>query len=217
MGRKHLFSLIEIAVAMAVAAIGVAAIMALLPISLKSTSDSVGDTLAADVANTVIAQLDRAAWEHFEWIQGLSETKPNSVTNGVTNDKLQEYANQKLGTESYMVYPADGLQKGKFIFYFGAPNEKNDFAADVVCWKEKAANVKMTALDSTTGKPKTPISVPNHPDSKKPAMVRVFIEVSWPISKPYSKKVGTTTYYPRQSRTFVREYFDQTYYKTLSN
>ena len=33
MGRKKLFSLIEIAVAMAVAAIGVAAIMALLPIA----------------------------------------------------------------------------------------------------------------------------------------------------------------------------------------
>ena len=61
MGRKKLFSLIEIAVAMAVAAIGVAAIMALLPIAVKSTSDSVGDTLAADAANTVIAQLDRAA------------------------------------------------------------------------------------------------------------------------------------------------------------
>ena len=49
MGRKKLFSLIEIAVAMAVAAIGVAAIMALLPIAVKSTSDSVGDTLAAAI------------------------------------------------------------------------------------------------------------------------------------------------------------------------
>ena len=48
MGRKNFFSLIEIAVAMAVAAIGVAAIMALLPMSLKSTSDSIGDTLAAE-------------------------------------------------------------------------------------------------------------------------------------------------------------------------
>ena len=76
MGRKKLFSLIEIAVAMAVAAIGVAAIMALLPVAVKSTSDSVGDTLAADAANSVIAQLDRAAWEHFDWIQGLKTTKP---------------------------------------------------------------------------------------------------------------------------------------------
>ena len=65
MGRKNFFSLIEIAVAMAVAAIGVAAIMALLPVAVKSTSDSVGDTLATDAANTVFAQMDRYAWEDF--------------------------------------------------------------------------------------------------------------------------------------------------------
>ena len=79
MGRKKLFSLIEIAVAMAVAAFGVAAIMALLPVAVKSTNDSVGDTLATDVANTVIAQLDRGAWEHFEWLQNLKTTKPKGT------------------------------------------------------------------------------------------------------------------------------------------
>ena len=112
MGRKKLFSLIEIAVAMAVAAIGVAAIMALLPVALKSTSDSVGDTLAADAANTVIAQLDRAAWEHFDWIQELKTTKPASFT----DSKAKDYAAMELDSESYKIEPATGLQDGHFVF-----------------------------------------------------------------------------------------------------
>ena len=132
MGRKKLFSLIEIAVAMAVAAIGVAAIMALLPIAVKSTSDSVGDTLAADAANTVIAQLDRAAWEHFDWIQGLKTTKPTAFADAARTN----YAGETLGENSYRIEPASGLQDGHFVFLFGPPGEKADFAAEVLCWKE---------------------------------------------------------------------------------
>ena len=104
MDRKHFFSLIEIAVAMAVAAIGVAAIMALLPISLKSTSDSVGDTLAADVANTVIAHLDRIAWENFDLIQGLPTYREgDSDKKGVGklgSAKCMEYAEQKKNSSA---------------------------------------------------------------------------------------------------------------------
>ena len=207
MGRKHLFSLIEIAVAMAVAAIGVAAIMALLPIAVKSTSDSVGDTLAADAANTVIAQLDRAAWEHFDWIQNLKTSKPSSFADA----KRLEYANLELNENSYRIEPSSGLQDGHFVFLFGPPNEKADFAAEVVCWKAAYdSNFRLTTLDSSTGKPKI-LSLANikHPETGKNVFVRVFIEITWPITKPYKK----SSVYPRQSRTFVREYFDPTYYK----
>ena len=210
MGRKKLFSLIEIAVAMAVAAIGVAAIMALLPLAVKSTSDSVGDTLAADAANTVIAQLDRAAWEHFDWIQSLRTSKPGS------DSKLGDYATAKLGAnESYRIEPADGLQKGQFAFLFGVPGENADFAAEVICWREQDNNnqFKLSSLDSKTATPRQ-VSVANIKSTNgKPAFVRVYIEISWPLNKPYKK--GSA--YPRQSRTFVREFLDPTYYKELSN
>ena len=150
MGRKKLFSLIEIAVAMAVAAIGVAAIMALLPIAVKSTSDSVGDTLAADAANTVIAQLDRAAWEHFEWIQNLKTSK--AAISPFTESKARDYANTKLDAESYKIEPLTGLQDGHFAFLFGPPNEAADFAAEVICWKEQPANMKLTTFNAKTGR-----------------------------------------------------------------
>ena len=205
MGRKKLFSLIEIAVAMAVAAIGVAAIMALLPIAVKSTSDSVGDTLAADAANTVIAQLDRASWEHFDWIQGLKTTKPSAFADAARNT----YAGETLDENSYRIEPATGLQDGHFVFLFGPPGEKADFAAEVFCWKENTSNnLKLTSTNISTGQPKTlNINTIVHPETRKPVLVRVFIEITWPIAKPYKKN----TAFPRQSRTFVREYFDPTY------
>ncbi len=205
MSRKKLFSLIEIAVAMAVAAIGVAAIMALLPIAVKSTSDSVGDTLAADAANTVIAQLDRAAWEHFDWIQGLKTTKPSAFADAAR----ATYADETLDENSYRIEPATGLQDGHFVFLFGPPNEKADFAAEVFCWKENTQNnLKLTSSNVTTGQPRTlNINTIVHPETRKPVLVRVFIEITWPIAKPYKKN----TVFPRQSRTFVREYFDPTY------
>ena len=211
MGRKKLFSLIEIAVAMAVAAIGVAAIMALLPIAVKSTSDSVGDTLAADAANTVIAQLDRAAWEHFDWIQGLKTTKPTAFADAARSN----YAGETLGENSYRIEPASGLQDGHFVFLFGPPGEKADFAAEVLCWKENNQNnLKLSTLNASTGQAKTTgLSTIQHPETKKPVLVRVFIEISWPIAKPYKKN----TAFPRQSRTFVREYFDPTYSRPVTN
>ncbi len=217
MGRKKLFSLIEIAVAMAVAAIGVAAIMALLPVAVKSTSDSVGDTLAADAANSVIAQLDRAAWEHFEWIQGLKTTKPAAFTDA----KAKEYAGMTLGAdESYRVEPATGLQSGHFVFLFGPPGEAADYAAEVICWRENVSSLKLTSLDSKTGKAKqvnmNTIKYPSASGKSGEPYVRVFIEISWPLTKLYKKGAGTNAVYPRQSRLFVREYLDPAYYKPVN-
>ena len=216
MGRKKLFSLIEIAVAMAVAAIGVAAIMALLPVAVKSTSDSVGDTLATDAANSVIAQLDRAAWEHFEWIQNLKTTKPSSFS----DSRAKDYAKETLGAdESYKIEPATGLQDGHFAFLFGPPGETPDFSAEVICWIEKNSDLNLTTFDGQTGRIRKPSlkmsdNSLRHPETNKQPFVRVYIEVSWPLTKPYKKGTGTVSY-PRQSRLFVREYMDPTYYKPV--
>lgn len=211
MGRKKLFSLIEIAVAMAVAAIGVAAIMALLPIAVKSTSDSVGDTLAADVANTVVAQLDRAAWEHFDWIQ---DTKRTTKPSNFTDAKCKEYAGKDMDENSYRIEPSDGLQNGHFVFLFGPPNKKSDFAAEVIWWRETDSNLKISSLNAKSNAPtQIALSSIKHPTTKKVPFVRVYIEITWPINKPY--KSGTNIY-PRESRTFVREYLDPTYYKELT-
>jgi len=189
--------------------------MALLPVAVKSTSDSVGDTLATDAANSVIAQLDRAAWENFEWIRSLPTTKPSA------DSKAKEYAGTTLGAdESYKIEPASGLQNGHFVFLFGPPGEVADFAAEVICWRENINSLKLTSLDSNTGKAKqinmNTIRYPSDTGKSGDPYVRVFIEISWPITKSYKKTSGSNTVYPRQSRLFVREYLDPAYYKPVN-
>lgn len=212
MRRKHLFSLIEIAVAMAVAAIGVAAIMALLPIAIKSSSDSVGDTLSADAANTILAQLDWVAWGNYGAIYNLPASKPSPFP----DTKSADYAKMQLDKDtSYKIEPEGGLQEGHFAFLFGpsvsddgndnAKDKKPDFAAEVFCWKEDPSNLSISLFDSPNG---VPVSSVSHPETNMPPLVRVYIEISWPMSKPYEKN----SVYPRESRVFVRDYFDPTYY-----
>ena len=222
MSRKHFFSLIEIAVSMAVAAIGVAAIMALLPVSVKATSDSVGDTLSADAANTIISEIDRVAWNDFEAIQKMRTARPTTYFN---DSRRAEIANQKLsGTESYMFIPEDlksAIQEeGHFAFVFGQPGKTCDFAAEVFCWRAPSGDrdFKLTTI-GTDDKPKTlNVSTIKNQNveagsTAEPALVRVYIEVSWPITKPYKKSNA----YPRESRTFVREYMDPKYSKEKKN
>ena len=231
MGRKKLFSLIEIAVAMAVAAIGVAAIMALLPVAVKSTSDSVGDTLATDVANAVFSKLDQEIWKEdgFKSLQGFASKKPSGTS--FSQKEIDSYLNTKLDAESaqkvssYRFDPvegpfASGTKKGKCVFLFGSPGKKPDFAAEVLCWREDNSSLKLTSFDSSSGKARqinmNSIKYPSDTGKSGEPYVRVFIEVSWPITKPYKKGSGADTVYPRQSRLFVREYLDPAYYKPVN-
>ena len=214
MGRKKLFSLIEIAVAMAVAAIGVAAIMALLPIAVKSSSDSIGDTLAADAANTVFSKLDTYAWvgsddadgkDVFATILALPTTKPSAKTNIrslVSDDK-------KMGEDSYEFISAGG--EGHWLLLFGQTGESPDFEAEVICWRETLnTSLRLTYMEPGRNKPNTlPLTLAGlKPESGKLPFTRVYVEITWPVRKPY--KVGSNSY-PRQSRFFVREYLDPTF------
>jgi hypothetical protein len=217
MGRKHLFSLIEIAVALAVAAIGVASIMALLPIAVKATSDSVGDTLAADVANTVIAQLDRIVWEDngFEALLGLPENKPTGAFGTTVVDGYLKQFGEKSADDSYLILPDDGLKKGHFVFMFGPKSGAPDFSAEVYCWRESSgASLPLTRRNGDTGEVGKINSHTISHNGHAP-LVRVQIEITWPLSKKYG--TSSNRRYVRQSRTFVREYADPTYYKDVEN
>ncbi|MBR4254930.1 MAG: hypothetical protein IKQ16_07575 [Lentisphaeria bacterium] len=220
MGRKHLFSLIEIAVALAVAAIGVASIMALLPIAVKATSDSVGDTLAADVANTVIAQLDRIVWEEggFEYLRkntDFPENKPTSAFGTTVVDGYLKQFGEKSTEDSYLILPKDGLKKGHFVFMFGPKSGAPDFSAEVYCWRDSSSsNLPLTRRNGDTGEVgKINSHTINH-NGYSP-LVRIYVEITWPLTKKYG--TSSNRRYVRQSRTFVREYVDPTYYKGVEN
>ena len=147
----------------------------------------------------------------------MKTSKPSAFS----DSKAGDYANVIMGAdESYRIEPASGLQDGHFAFLFGPPGGAADFAAEVICWTEPNTNLSLTTIDGQTGKFKKPAlkmsdSSLKHPDTGKQPFVRVYIEVSWPLTKPYKKGSGSSAAYPRQSRLFVREYLDPTYYKPV--
>ena len=205
MGRKKLFSLIEIAVAMAVASIGVAAIMALLPLAVKSSSESIGDTLATDAANTVIARIDEMILKDFDVARNLpAYAAPASAAATFHKNKNNYKEVTEMppisGEESYIFESAGS--NGHYHFFFGPKGEKSDFGADVWVWRD--STVKLTKLVDGSK-----LSAYQPKVGSKPALVRVYIEISWPITKPYY--VASSNVFPRETRLFVREYFDPTY------
>ena len=224
MGRKKHFSLIEISVAMAVASIGVAAIMALLPLAVKSSSDSVGDTLATDAANTVIARIDEMIAEDFNVV--FSFTKYPSNYEQFHTSKANTYYKEFTGTKklpagsSYIFETAQGEDtdevgtstvNGHFHFFFGPEGKDSDFSADVWCWRDDS--FKVTQLVSGTKLSQLKKKDLTDADTNQIQFIRVYIEISWPLSRPfYIKKTASgDAAFPRQTRLFVREYFNPRY------
>jgi len=212
MGRKQFFSLIEIAVAMAVASIGVAAIMALLPLAIKSSSDSVGDTLATDVANSVLARIDDMILEDFDVARNLPSYFHDeaSAKNWHTSGAASHYkkANmEKLDPGEYSKFKevatsSGGTESGHWQFFFGPEGGTSDFGADVWCFKDDGQSLSRLEENGsvTAFQPKK---------EGQAALIRVYIEISWPITKDYY--VSSSGKFPRETRLFVREYFDPTY------
>lgn len=211
MGRKKLFSLIEIAVAMAVASIGVAAIMALLPLAVKSSSDSIGDTLATDAANTVIARIDEMILENFDVARNLP-AYPTSASSAASFHKnksnYKEVTDMPVisGENSYIFETAGS--NGHYHFFFGPKGEKSDFGADVWVWRDDSVKVTQVNGNKLKQLTKNSSELKRTRDGKL-GFIRVYIEISWPLTKPYY--VSSSNVYPRQTRLFVREYFDPTY------
>ena len=214
MGRKNFFSLIEIAVAMAVASIGVAAIMALLPLAVKSSSDSVGDTLATDAANTVIARIDEMIAEDFEVALKLTSYPSSYDTFHTKANNYKEYTGtRKLPANSSYIFEraSEDSQPGHFHFFFGPEGKDSDFSADVWCWRDES--FKITQLVSGTKLSQLKKKDLQNADTKQLQFIRVYIEISWPLSRPYyiKKTASGDAAFPRQTRLFVREYFDPRY------
>lgn len=80
--KRHLskFNLVEIVLAIGVIALGMAAVMALLPPALNANRNSIGDTHAAEIASNMVSYIDKIA---LECAHSTSEFNPSDT---VTTD-----------------------------------------------------------------------------------------------------------------------------------
>ena len=186
MRKKHLFrfNLIEIILAMGVVAIGMTAVMALLPPALNANRDAAGDVVAAEIASKMIAYIDmqarfvdqaKANWntafnlklENFKLES--SHTKPKIL--GLDDDVL---ASNDL-TNQFEPPFTEFVPKSKWLLnYILQENGVNYCAANVVVWYEDKDNSTLRGA----------------------AMKRFYIKVSWPGEAPNDADY-------RQERIFV--------------
>ena len=89
--KKRFFNMIEVMLALAVSAIGITAIMGIIPLGLKANRDAMADTFAADIANSYFAILSLDAATSFtDFVNDLRFKKAESKTNLVNMLKMSQ-------------------------------------------------------------------------------------------------------------------------------
>lgn len=217
---KKYFNLIEVVLALGVAGIGIAGIMAVVPISMKAAKTADHENAVVDSVNTFFAQLDIMLKK--DWTDGFPDLPAERISESDVNDaKAQSDDMEGLYGEgnskpddakNYDVLTADGNGKFKSMFYDGGTfnedglyrvwmgrdgSEYPDFAADICMWRVNQE--KFVAWQESNGE--YVWEAGNYADAsdENPSLITVYLEVSWPVTVDYEN---------REKRLFVREYYN---------
>jgi len=159
---KKFFNMIEVVLALGVAAIGLAGIMAVIPVSLKAARSADNENAAADTVNTFFATWDVLLKQADEsgvkggWSVVMNGYLPKAKPGAADINKLkadapfQKPENQKEGFDilsynnskfSSIVYSSssDLSHDGFYRVWIGVPSEDKpypDFAADLLVWRD---------------------------------------------------------------------------------
>ena len=204
MKKQRFFNMIEVLLALAISAVGITGILGIIPLGLRANRDAMADTFVTDIANSYFAYLNLEASKAASFEAFVTSGIPFSLvsfSNSVeTSDdvtvstaqnpiddlpartiELQDidrdgvtWAEGEAGTHKYLK-----ITVGK-----AGENVLPDFEADICGWKSYPNDIP---------------DVDNANADGKRNLIRVYLEVSWPVNVPYAK---------REKRTFVREYFN---------
>ena len=206
------FNMIEVLLALAITAVGITGLMGIIPLGLNANRDAMAETFTADIANSYFAQLNRkastepvfstfctsAAKIPFPVAAKESVTTPDgSTVNTYKNPISKLTAAQKASmtrlpaeytfSESGVDMEAASID-GKNYFKIRVGKEGAnfpDFEADLCGWKCYPDDIP---------------DVDNANEDGKRNLIRVYLEVSWPVTAAYDN---------REKRIFVREFYDK--------
>ena len=196
------FNMIEVLLALAITAVGITGLMGIIPLGLNANRDAMAETFTADIANTYFTSLSlrNAAADYFYRADGTNCFAENDIPFPcVAKSGSDVYANP-VTPATWSVTPTpsgdpelkkDGINMklvGSGNKYFEirvgkAGAEVPDFEADLCGWK--------CYPDDILGS--------NNRDATQRDLVRVYLEVSWPVRTAYAK---------REKRIFVREFYN---------
>lgn len=191
--RKHrhtTFNMVEIALALAVIALGVISIMALFPIGLNAHRDSMTESYAADVSEQFIHQLEAMIDRPGGWAAFITDPVPTRLP--TTKPAADYFAGTEApNTNGTMFTGPAGSGTYRFLRYVDVDDDGTyddddilDFEAIVVVWQNQVS------VPTGAGSSTLPVTT----------AAALNLEVSWPARLPYAQ---------RQKSFFRKELFNR--------
>ncbi|MEI6422678.1 MAG: hypothetical protein WCP55_10695 [Lentisphaerota bacterium] len=174
---KKFFNMIEITLAIAVVGLGMVSIMALFPVGFQASRDAIGDNYSSYSANEIISYLAKAAQRDWTVIIGTDDTTgyiKTEVDSRIADTNIDAPANWTTHVGS--IYTAGGalIDGQKFFGMSQGSTAVVDFSAHARIWKSMITGIW--------------IFNQNAPSITYDKAVKLNIEMSWPVEKPYSQR-----------------------------
>ena len=178
------FNLIEIALAMAVLAIGISSLMVLFPVGLNASNRAVAENNISDAIERLSAEIKGRLgadtnWEGSTFLNAFGNTKPES---NEEENWLSQFT-ESDGTPRDVVF----FNSGSFWFLKKRPgSDLVDFSAEALIWKESTRKVLAMGVNGQLAGDR------EFTDNKN--TVRLLVELSWPLEMPYQLRKNAGNY-----------------------
>jgi len=187
---KHYFNLIEIAMSLGILGFGVSAIMSVFPAALQNAENSIGQDYVSNASDLFVSYISSSGKASAaDWstvVIGLPTSKSTVAddrtiinTSSIDADTPNVYASSDAGV--YKVIQWNDSSADQVL----DEGESIDFEGVVRIWRESItstiniANTTRTGYDNTTT---SPVAI------SETEGVGIFVELSWPIYKPYDRR-----------------------------
>lgn len=202
---KHYFNLIEIALAVAIIAVGMSSIMVLFPVGTNAANAAAADNMIPDVADYVLSYLECRT--QAEWRNASGVAQANGFIGNLAG-KLEDLSGDDEGADDtkWSDISDTNLSSrqlgGKTVFRFKQTYEINadgenvkvsDFSAVIRVWAEKVP-FRLRKTDGSAGAYDA-----GDTDSASSYAIALCAEISYPAEKPYAE---------REKYTFRREIYN---------
>ena len=180
--KKQGFNLVEIILALGVIAVGMTGVLVLFPTGLNAVNSATADNSAPDAVQYLAGYIEsriRGDWRNGvnTTVSGLPTTKP-AATSGYTFEPEDGWTQVKDPTNETNKLPiytsaTNGLFKYEQIHTVNG-EAVSDFAAAARVWKTNNNHIHVPGQSA--------------PVKMNTGSVTIFIEVSYPLTKPYDER-----------------------------
>ncbi|WP_294435776.1 hypothetical protein [uncultured Victivallis sp.] len=221
--RKYPFNMVEIALAMAIIAIGLSGILVLFPVGINASKSAIADNNLADIAEYIMGYLQAGC--NADWIQNANAAEGTSPTFSFAEQfPVKDDEDEVLNSDQTGIsLDSDGDPNGfsevsdfpnlfygdshKVFYYRQMTGDVVDFAAVIKIWRVNGIDFMVPKYDSTATPPTIIQEVPSATDAEEINKIKnyarsFYIEISWPVELPNEE---------REKRIFRLDIFNQAY------